>query len=78
MPVVPSATSTLTAPNRNGLSAIRGLAYTGDSPPPDYNIVVHDNRHDFLVFIILFVENVIFAAGQSFLWLLPLLDRAVL
>lgn len=36
---------------RNGTSgALRGLAYNGgDSPPPDYNIVVHDNttsRHD--------------------------------
>lgn len=36
---------------RNGTTgALRGLAYNGgDSPPPDYNIVVHDNttsRHD--------------------------------
>lgn len=43
---------------RNGTSgALRGLAYNGgDSPPPDYNIVVHDNttsRHD-STFIYLF------------------------
>lgn len=33
-------------------SALRGLAYKGgDSPPPDYNIVVHDTiRHDFSFF----------------------------
>lgn len=31
-------------------TALRGLAYKGgDSPPPDYNIVVHDTiRHEFL------------------------------
>lgn len=36
-----------TLPLRNGTSQKRGLAYSGDSPPPDYNqIVVHDNsRH---------------------------------
>ncbi|XP_037036928.1 protein tweety-2 isoform X1 [Bradysia coprophila] len=29
---------------RNGTAQIRGLAYNGESPPPDYNIVVHDTR----------------------------------
>lgn len=35
---------------RNG-TTLRGLAYKGgDSPPPDYNIVVHDNsRHDLIL-----------------------------
>lgn len=35
---------------RNGTThGLRGLAsYSGDeSPPPDYNVVVHDNRHGF-------------------------------
>lgn len=32
------------------LSGIRGSAYSGESPPPDYNIVVHDSRHGFLSF----------------------------
>lgn len=40
-----------TLPLRNGTSNKRGLAYSGDSPPPDYNIVVHDNsRHGFFIF----------------------------
>lgn len=41
-----------TLPLRNGTSNKRGLAYSGDSPPPDYNIVVHDtSRHGFFIFI---------------------------
>lgn len=38
---------------RNGTThGLRGLAsYSGDeSPPPDYNVVVHDNRHGFFFF----------------------------
>lgn len=35
---------------RNG-TALRGLAYNGDSPPPEYNVVVHDKRHGFYPFI---------------------------
>lgn len=31
---------------RNG-AAMRGLAYNGESPPPEYNVVVHDKRHGF-------------------------------
>lgn len=38
---------------RNGTAQIRGLAYNGESPPPDYNIVVHDTRHGFLFIIFL-------------------------
>lgn len=34
---------------RNG-STMRGLAYSGDSPPPEYNVVVHDTRHGFFHF----------------------------
>lgn len=33
---------------RNGTAQLRGLAYNGESPPPDYNIVVHETRHGFL------------------------------
>lgn len=34
---------------RNGSAAMRGLAYNGESPPPEYNVVVHDTskRHGF-------------------------------
>lgn len=41
------------ATNRNGLLAIRGLAYSGESPPPDYNIVVHERHGLFSFFLIL-------------------------
>lgn len=34
--------------NNGTLNGIRGSAYSGESPPPDYNIVVHDSRHGFL------------------------------
>ncbi|XP_055708757.1 protein tweety-2 [Phlebotomus papatasi] len=30
--------------SRNGTAGLRGLEYSGDSPPPDYNVVVHGNR----------------------------------
>lgn len=56
VPMVPTGASAMSAasagPGRhnNGLSAIRGSAYSGDSPPPDYNIVVHDSRHGFISF----------------------------
>lgn len=40
---------------RNGTTQLRGLAYNGESPPPDYNIVVHDTRHGFFIFIFSFL-----------------------
>lgn len=41
---------------RNGTTAtLRGLAYSGESPPPDYNIVVHDSRHGFFHFFLFFI-----------------------
>lgn len=46
---------------RNGSTGVvRGLAYNNnnDSPPPDYNIVVHDTiRHDFFLFSFNFFEG---------------------
>lgn len=33
-----------------GNSGMRGSGYSGDSPPPDYNIVVHGNRHGFFLY----------------------------
>lgn len=50
-----STTGPIPSSGRNGTThGLRGLAssYSGDeSPPPDYNVVVHDNRHGFLYFI---------------------------
>lgn len=48
-----------------GNSGMRGSGYSGDSPPPDYNIVVHGNRHGlifyyFFLFIILFITKITF------------------
>ncbi|GAB0094936.1 Protein tweety homolog [Sergentomyia squamirostris] len=39
-----TTTGTLTM-SRNGTAGLRGLEYSGDSPPPEYNVVVHGNRN---------------------------------
>lgn len=42
----------------NGTAQLRGLAYNGESPPPDYNIVVHDTRHGFLLFFYFSIDYI--------------------
>lgn len=60
---------------RNGTThGLRGLAsYSGDeSPPPDYNVVVHDNRHGFFI---LYIDFMIFQFSVQADFGFPLLFR---
>ena len=64
----PSAGSShISTRNGGNTAGLRGLALSipGDSPPPEYNVVVHENRHGFFL-LLFFTKHNFFGEKQFF------------
>lgn len=53
----PASSTNTTAIHRNGNAGMRGLDISGDSPPPEYNLVMHENPRHGLIILYFYYYN---------------------